>query len=304
MLQHYQQAMEIRSHQQNTKADIFPFLALPPELRTAVYFELLVTDDRVLPTWRGPRKATKQQKKMYINILLACKLCRNEGQQVLYGENIFDFGEICNRPNNFSKPFVNRIGPHNASLIRIVFAEYSAGSEELALSDTAPISNPSHDPKPKTLLSVAHLRNFLSTFNISLPSLRLLAISIMPYGIDQATDYLLQLANPAIQENMFLRVRWLEAKNEKENLGKLVDGICEREQGLLRAEYWRDVDGWIGVSFAPPSSGREWLVYQGVRGKKDGTKGMKDGEVGIGRLCSVEVEELDAPKPALVLHRR
>jgi hypothetical protein len=302
MLQHYQKGMEIRSHQQSAEADIFPFLALPPELRMAVFFELLVTDDRVLPTWRGPRKATKQQKKMYINILLACKLCRDEGLQVLYGENIFDFGEICNRPNNFSKPFVNHIGRHNASLIRIVFAEYSAASEELALSDTAPISKPLHDPKPKIVLSVAHLRSFLATFNISLPSLRLLAISIMPYGNDQATDYLLQLANPDVRRNMHLRVKWLDAKNDKVRLGELVDGICEREKGLLRAEYWRDVDGWVGFNFAPPSSGREWVVYQGVRGKEEGMAEKKeDGEAGMGEGCSVEA--LGAAKSALVLYR-
>ncbi|KAL5405156.1 hypothetical protein PMIN06_012744 [Paraphaeosphaeria minitans] len=267
MIQYHQDELKIRSWQQHDDPNLFRFQALPPELRMAVYFELLVTDDRVLPTWRGPRKATKQQKQMHINILLTCKMCRDEGLQVLYGENIFDFGEICNRPNNFSKPFVARIGLRNASLIRIVFAEYSAASEELSQSDTTPTTPRLHDPKP-TQLSVAHLRTFLSTFGISLPSLRLLAISIMPYGNDQATDYLLKLADAAVRNNMHLRVKWLDAKNEKDRLGQLVERICEREKGLAKADYWTDVDGWIGISFAPPSSGREWIVYQGVRGKE------------------------------------
>lgn len=297
MIQYHQKGLEIRSQQQHNDPDIFPFQALPPELRMDVYFELLVTDDRVLPTWRGPRKATKQQKSMYINILLTCKMCCDEGLQVLYGENIFDFSEICNRPNNFSKPFVARIGLHNASLVRIVFAEYSAASEELSQADTTQI----YKSPSKALLTVARLRSFLSTFNISLPNLRLLAISIIPYGNDQATDYLMQLTDPAVQRNMHLRGKWLDAKNEKARLGQLVDGICEREQGLAKADYWTDVDRWIGISFAPPSSGREWVVYQGVRGKEGDVVRKEAEEVDAGEEGSAAVS--DAAKPALVLHR-
>lgn len=295
MIQYHQEGLEQRSHQPASNPNVFPFLALPSELRMHIYFELLVTDDRVLPTWRGPRKATRQQKRMHINILLASKLCRDEGLQVLYGENIFDFGETCNRPNNFCKPFLARIGLHNAARIRIVFAEYSAAAEELSLSDTSALAQRAvTDPRP-TQLSVAHLRAFLATFGIALPKLRLLAISIMPYGNDQATGYLLKLVDPGVRTNMALRVKWLDAKNGKERMGRLVDGICEREKGLIRAEYWRDVDGWIGISFAPPSSGREWIVYQGVRGKEDGK--VEDGTDG-----DDAAEGLVTGKSALVLH--
>ena len=269
MYQYHQKAIAIRQQQTNADAEIFPFFALPVELRTAVYFELLVTDDRLLPTWRGPRKATKQQKKMYINILLTCKKCRDEGVEVLYGENVFDYGEICNRQNNFSKPFVKYIGMHNASLIRIIFAEYSAAAEELSQADTKPLERMFHDPKPKATLTVAYLREFLSTCNIFLPDLRLLAVSIVPYGHDQATEYLVQLADPAIRANMPLRVKWLDTKNEPKRMGQLVDSICTRETGLMKAEYWKDIDVWIGINFSPPSSGREWVAYKGVRGKED-----------------------------------
>ncbi|KAJ4354486.1 uncharacterized protein N0V89_006223 [Didymosphaeria variabile] len=299
MFQYRQEAMEIRSQQPDRQADIFPFLALPVELRMAVYFELLVTDNRVLPSWRGPRKATKQQKRMYINILLTCKMCRDEGVQVLYGENIFDFGEICNRPNNFSKRFSEHIGPHNASLIRIVFAEYSAAAEELYHTDIAVISKSNRGLIPKTLLTVSHLRSFLSTFNIALSSLRLLAISIIPYGHDQAT-IALQDVDFRLMTSPHLRVKWCDAKNDKDRLGRLVDDICDREKGLMKADYWKDIDGWIGINFAPPSSGREWIVYQGVRGKEDVLEEGK--EVGT----EDEHEEKDSDKKAseLVLHRR
>lgn len=91
--QYYQKANQIFTQMYNDGDDVFPFLALPAELRLAVYFELLVSDDRLVTTWRGPRKAHKQQKRMFIDILLTCRLCWSEGVGVLYGENVFDFGE-------------------------------------------------------------------------------------------------------------------------------------------------------------------------------------------------------------------
>jgi hypothetical protein len=66
---------------------------LPTELRLAVYFELLVTDNRLVVKWQGPRKKEVQQKPIYTSILRASKQCRDEGLTVLYGENIFDMGE-------------------------------------------------------------------------------------------------------------------------------------------------------------------------------------------------------------------
>jgi len=86
-------ATNIYNQPHDEDVEVFPFLALPTELRLIVYEELLVTDDRLVLTWRGPRKANKQQKRMYIAILQTSKLCRDEGLEVLYGENIFDFGK-------------------------------------------------------------------------------------------------------------------------------------------------------------------------------------------------------------------
>ncbi|KAJ4301867.1 hypothetical protein N0V90_003963 [Kalmusia sp. IMI 367209] len=266
---YYRKATEIRTQQLDEKVDIFPFFAMPTELRLAVYFELLVTDNSLVPTWRGPRKTNKRQKKMYVDILLTCKLCCKEGVAVLYGENVFDFGEICNRPNNFSKAFVNHIGLHNASLIRIIFAEYSAAAKELSHIDTSSIHK--CNPIPPPTLTVAYLRSFLSTFNISLPNLRLLAISIMPYGFDQASMDLMRIQAVSIVSTTRMRVRWLDAKNEPKRLSEMVDQICEDEEGLARADYWKDVDPWIGFGFSPSSSGREWIVYEGVRGKEGST---------------------------------
>lgn len=102
MKQHryHQKASVIRTKAaQYQTMEVFPFFALPTELRLAVYFELLVTDDRLVVTWRGPRKARKQQKEMHTAILRASKQCRDEGLTVLYGENIFDMGK-CSIPQS------------------------------------------------------------------------------------------------------------------------------------------------------------------------------------------------------------
>lgn len=201
---------------------------------------------------------------MYISILMVCKLCRDEGTSVLYGENIFDFEEICGRPITVAKPFDNRIGPHNASLIRIVIAEYSAAAEELAqIQDDGPAR-----------LTIPFVQNFLSGFNISLSHLRVLAISIVPYGFDQATMDLMKKQALGIMGTMTLRLAWLDNKNEPGRLRKVADGICEREAGLVRANYIKDVDSWIGFHWSPPFLRREWIVYEGVRTREEVSVGM------------------------------
>ena len=91
-------ALEIVSENFEDKSAVFPYLALPAELRLLVLSELLVTDDRLLLTWRGPKKAEKRQKKMYPAILRACITCRDEGSSVLYGQNIFDLGKLRFKP--------------------------------------------------------------------------------------------------------------------------------------------------------------------------------------------------------------
>ncbi|KAF2691171.1 hypothetical protein K458DRAFT_426536 [Lentithecium fluviatile CBS 122367] len=270
----YSRANQIRTNTYNKEFQVFPFLALPTELRLAVYFELLVTNDRLVVTWRGPRKANKQQKRMYTGILRASKQCRDEGLTVLYGENIFDMEEICNRPLSVAKPFLKHIGPHNASLIRIVIAEYSAAAEELHQLD--PVNTPTPtDPlstseKPQSHLTLSFLTSTLSTFNIILSHLRALALNIIPYGHDHATQDLMRQQAPLVVNNMRARVAWLDTKNNPERLGKVVEGICERESGLVKADYWKDVDAWVGFWWSSPFMGREWVVYKGVRAREEG----------------------------------
>ncbi|KAF2255917.1 hypothetical protein BU26DRAFT_512859 [Trematosphaeria pertusa] len=159
--------------------------------------------------------------------------------------------EICVRPN-IAKPLLSRIGPHNASLIRIVLAEYSAAAEEL--SQLAP-----HATHPPITLSFVH--TLLSSFNISMAQLRVFAISIIPYGFDQATRDLMKLQAKTIMGMMPLRVKWLDAKNEPEQLEKVIEGICARENGWEKADYYEDVDSKIGLRWASPFSGRLWIKY-------------------------------------------
>lgn len=92
--QYYHRATAIFSQPHDEDTEVFPFLALPAELRLIVYHELLVSDDRLILTWRGPKRGNRQQKQMHIDILMTCKMCANEGVGVLYGENLFDFGEF------------------------------------------------------------------------------------------------------------------------------------------------------------------------------------------------------------------
>lgn len=218
-------------------------------------------------------------------ILLTCRLCLVEGAKVLYGENVFDFGEICNRPDNFSGRFVERIGRRNAARIRIVVGEYGAAAEELGQKEGEEKDGEGEEGKvvKKTngLLTVEYLRCFLGKCGISLSELRVLALSLVPYGCDQATGELLRLEDEAVRSNSLNRMKWLEAKNETGRLARMVEGICEREKGFMKAGYWEDIDGWIGVSFSPPSSGREWIVYKGVRGREEElVEGGKTEEIG------------------------
>lgn len=90
---YYSRATAILNEPHDHDTEVFPFLALPVELRLIIYHELLVSDDRLVLTWRSPRRASKLQKEMHIGILMTCKLCANEGIGVLYGENLFDFGK-------------------------------------------------------------------------------------------------------------------------------------------------------------------------------------------------------------------
>lgn len=176
--------------------------------------------------------------------------------------------EIFNRPISFAKPFLSRIGPANASRIRIITAEYSAAAEELFQLG---------EPKPYNKLTGPYLRSFLSTFHISIPRLRVLAISIVPYGNDHATEDLMWLQARGIRASMLLRTQWLESKNESAHLRQLVRGICEREEWCAAADFWADVDRWVGFRWSAPYGGREWIVHTGTRGRGDEGEGVGGG---------------------------
>ena len=94
-----------------SQGSIFPFLKLPAELKILVYVELLISNDRLAITWRGPRRYSRQQKPIYPAILGTCRLVHQEAAAALYGENVFDFGgsgsisfHSCSRSLAF-KPF-------------------------------------------------------------------------------------------------------------------------------------------------------------------------------------------------------
>jgi hypothetical protein len=83
--------MELTPEQRKT---VFPLLALPSELRVLVYEELLITNDQLMVTWRGPKKASAQQKRMWPAILRVSRLVSEEAREVLYSGNVFDFGML------------------------------------------------------------------------------------------------------------------------------------------------------------------------------------------------------------------
>lgn len=89
-----------------------------------------------------------------------------------------------------------------------------------------------------------------------------MAISIIPYGFDEAAQDLMSRQAKAVVDNMKARVQWLDVKNERERLGKLVEGLVEREGGLVKAEYWRDVDAALEFYWSAPYGGREWVMVR------------------------------------------
>lgn len=212
---------------------------------------------------------------------------------MLYGSNVFDFGEICNRPDNFSAAFVARIGARNAGLIRVVLAEWAAAGEELGLLARAEHAAGREDVKPRVLLTVAYLRAFLGRCGIALGRLRVLGVRIVPYGVDTATEELLRREEGALRNSARGRERWLEGRNEAGRMEGLVEGICVREKGFRRAEYWVDVHGWIGGRFAPSCVGREWVVYQGVRGREEGlVEGVEEVQESAREVSEESVEDM------------
>jgi hypothetical protein len=154
-----------------------------------------------------------------------------------------------------------------------VVAEYSAAAEELhqlplPSPDAQGPAGPNAFGLERTAPSHPHLTlsfliKFLSAFNVDIARLRVMAISVSPYGFDHATQDLMRQQAPLLVNNMQARVRWLDGKNEAARLGKLVEGVCEREGGLMKADYWVDVDASVRFGWSSPFVGRAWMVYRG-----------------------------------------
>jgi hypothetical protein len=235
-------------------SNIFPFLALPAELRLAIYQELLVTDDRLILNWRGPMKLHKYQKTMYIDIMQTCQLCAKEGAGVLYGENVFDFEDVRQRMS-IGKPMLKRIGANNAALIRVIICEYSAPYEELSLLKA--------EEAETHQLTVLWLTSFFRDHGIDMDQLRVLAISISPFGHNAATKSIAKIQHPVLftkgPEAADDFRKWIEYKNK--GLGEIVDGICEREKKLRKADFEKDVARRIEFDMSPPVWGRRWVAY-------------------------------------------
>jgi hypothetical protein len=135
---------------------------------------------------------------------------------------------------------------------------------------------------PYPYLSVGNLTTFLSTFGIDIDQLRLMAINIVPYGLEPAYRVLMRKQAPLVMNNVKERVLWLEVKNEPERMSKLVDGICEREHYLKKAEYWSDVDAKVGFDWYNPNGTlRPWVVLRSSKSEKDDSGKRKTSAKGI-----------------------
>lgn len=212
-----------------------------------------MTDDRLILTWRGPRKSNKQQKAMYPAIMRTSKLCADEGASVLYGENLFDFEEITGRPS-VAKQLLKCIGTRNPTRMRIIVCEYSAAQAENSITE--------YDLEEFPLLMVSEIDRFFRAYNIDLAQLRMFAISIIPYGLDDMTTKIMRIQTSDLpwQDMSPAREKWLRMKNE--GVVELLNSICEREKELRKVDFMEGVYSKIGFHWWPPSAGRHWIAYQ------------------------------------------
>jgi hypothetical protein len=187
-----------------TKDRAFRFQRLPFEVRRLVYKELLVSNDKLVVTRRGPRYSCNDQKKINIEIMFANKLCVQEGAQVLYGCNAFDIGELRRRPQ-LAKDFARRIGTQNTSSIKNIVAEYSAVR-----------ADPYREGEDGIGLSVSLVRDCLDPFAIKLESLHMFAVKIVPYGSSDKKTTIVQAAQaPDITGSEIDVPKWIERKNNQ-----------------------------------------------------------------------------------------
>ncbi|KAF2093256.1 hypothetical protein NA57DRAFT_61769 [Rhizodiscina lignyota] len=138
----------------------FPFFALPAELRTQVYEELLVADASFRLGHHGPFCLVKR-KPTYPTILRASRKTYFEAAPILYGSNSFFLGTIGFKPI-YSFSFHASIGPHNALLIR-----------KLVVHSTYP-----------HLLTHKNVKRWIDSLGIEFDRLKVLAVSFEAETVD------------------------------------------------------------------------------------------------------------------------
>lgn len=169
----------------------------------------------------------------------------------------------------------------NFTFIRLIVAEYSAAAEELShlmpslvdapprTSDLLEASVPSADTYQ---LTIPFINSALAAFNITLDQLRLFAVSIIPYGSDEATMQIMKLETkygpnsalgiPNILNNIPMRLQWYKRKNDIAHLEEVVKGICEREEELKPVDFVKDLDKKLAFDWCPPFLNRLWIAYE------------------------------------------
>lgn len=232
-----------------------------------------------MPTWRGPR-CYLQRKNIYPAILRTCQLVHQEAAAVLYGKNVFDFGNILDLPN-YGASFAKHIGPYHASLIRILVAEASVASEALhSCEDIFSIDKSRISPfiaqatlaaeaslaaetsltaetplsPSTTYISKSRIAAIVAAFGIDFARLRMLAIHLQPRN-EMYFDRKAARAIDAAEQ-------WFKMRDVE--MERVVDGIVEREKGWLRRAWFADVEGvcfewvtsWVWAR-------RPWFLYEG-----------------------------------------
>ncbi|KIW01228.1 uncharacterized protein PV09_07271 [Verruconis gallopava] len=129
------------------------FWRLPPEIRNAIYEELLVTDCAFRLGHHGPYSHEKR-KKLYPAILRTSSQAYHEAVAILYGSNTFFLGPLGFKPT-YSASFVASIGTPNALRIRTVVA---------------------HCIHPQ-LLTQSYLSRWFTALGLDYPRLKIIAVS-------------------------------------------------------------------------------------------------------------------------------
>ncbi|KAF2204845.1 hypothetical protein GQ43DRAFT_477868 [Delitschia confertaspora ATCC 74209] len=248
-------ALENTAMHIDEKQSVEPSLlkTLPAEIRLLIYEELLVSDQRLQLSRKSLQKHPNQKRSIHTEILRTCKLMYEEGMSVLYGENIFDFGELQRRPH-FAQ-ILPKTFKKNASRIRQILLSYAAASEELPYASMLP----SHR------LLTDNVTACLSCFNISLSQLRLLAISIRPYKLhDPVVKAMVRDPYVAIHDwyedgNQGVSVDEIWAMEKNAVLEHEIDGLLEKED-VLRIVRGVEARRRVWVEWEEDWEGRVWVV--------------------------------------------